>query len=194
MILEYIDRADLWKEWRLATKTNLPQQAQIGIFACPSNSDAEAMTCSYLVNAGLPDSLQAQNTPYNDSIATGLCHFRYNNSSPVIVKGTDIKDGAAQTILLSEGVQAASWDPRLTPPNEGTTGIVWWPVAKSPAPFSVLKDAATYGAPSSAHGGVIQVVFADGHGDTIKTDLDYPVYQQMMTPDDAKCRSLSILP
>jgi prepilin-type N-terminal cleavage/methylation domain-containing protein/prepilin-type processing-associated H-X9-DG protein len=45
-----------------------------------------------------------------------------------------------------------------------------------------------YCRPSSKHpGGSFNVIFADGHGRAIEPNIDYLVYQQLMTPNGAKC-------
>jgi prepilin-type processing-associated H-X9-DG protein/prepilin-type N-terminal cleavage/methylation domain-containing protein len=44
-----------------------------------------------------------------------------------------------------------------------------------------------YARPASAHSGGVNVAFADGHGDFLRDDIDYKVYQQLMTPNGRKC-------
>jgi prepilin-type processing-associated H-X9-DG protein len=44
-----------------------------------------------------------------------------------------------------------------------------------------------YARPASAHSGGVNVAFCDGHGDFLRDDIDYTVYQQLMTPWGRKC-------
>jgi type II secretory pathway pseudopilin PulG len=42
--------------------------------------------------------------------------------------------------------------------------------------------------PASNHaGGVVNVIFADSHGGTLNPNIEYTVYQRLMTPNGAKC-------
>jgi prepilin-type N-terminal cleavage/methylation domain-containing protein/prepilin-type processing-associated H-X9-DG protein len=50
------------------------------------------------------------------------------------------------------------------------------------------ENAPAYCRPASNHpGGSFNVIFADGHGRSIEPSVDYLVYQQLMTPNEAKC-------
>jgi prepilin-type processing-associated H-X9-DG protein/prepilin-type N-terminal cleavage/methylation domain-containing protein len=41
--------------------------------------------------------------------------------------------------------------------------------------------------PASAHSGGVNVAFCDGHGEFLRDDIDYVIYQQLMTPWGRKC-------
>jgi prepilin-type processing-associated H-X9-DG protein len=41
--------------------------------------------------------------------------------------------------------------------------------------------------PAGAHGGGVNVVFCDGHGSFMREDIDYTVYQQLLTSNGRKC-------
>ncbi|MBX3433794.1 MAG: DUF1559 domain-containing protein [Pirellulales bacterium] len=67
------------------------------------------------------------------------------------------------------------------------------------APISKLRDTdslntlfaqaeAVYSRPASSHPEAVVMVFVDGTVRTVKDTIDYRVYQQMMTPNGAKCR------
>jgi prepilin-type processing-associated H-X9-DG protein/prepilin-type N-terminal cleavage/methylation domain-containing protein len=59
----------------------------------------------------------------------------------------------------------------------------------APTPFTPLYPAnmPRYARPASAHSGGVNVAFCDGHGDFLRDDIDYGVYQQLMTPWGRKC-------
>jgi prepilin-type processing-associated H-X9-DG protein len=44
-----------------------------------------------------------------------------------------------------------------------------------------------YARPAAPHNGGMNVTFCDGHGDFLRDDIDYKVYQQLMTPNGRKC-------
>jgi prepilin-type N-terminal cleavage/methylation domain-containing protein len=46
---------------------------------------------------------------------------------------------------------------------------------------------AAYARPASAHPELIIVAFADGHTASVRGDIEYRVYQQLMTPNGKKC-------
>ncbi len=67
--------------------------------------------------------------------------------------------------------------------------MVW---RQSPGPCSPINqctDAADrpqdlkYARPSSRHGDGVVVIFCDGYGRFLSEDIDYRVYQHLMTPD-----------
>jgi prepilin-type N-terminal cleavage/methylation domain-containing protein/prepilin-type processing-associated H-X9-DG protein len=41
--------------------------------------------------------------------------------------------------------------------------------------------------PAGAHGGGVNVVFCDGHGGFVREDIDYKIYQQLLTSQGRKC-------
>jgi prepilin-type N-terminal cleavage/methylation domain-containing protein/prepilin-type processing-associated H-X9-DG protein len=41
--------------------------------------------------------------------------------------------------------------------------------------------------PAGTHGSGVNVAFCDGHGEFVRDDIDYIVYQQLMTPNGRKC-------
>jgi prepilin-type processing-associated H-X9-DG protein/prepilin-type N-terminal cleavage/methylation domain-containing protein len=59
----------------------------------------------------------------------------------------------------------------------------------APTPLSPQYDPKIprYARPASAHSGGVNVAFCDGHGDFLRDDIDYAVYQQLMTPWGRKC-------
>ena len=134
-----------------------------------------------------------------------------------------ITDGAQHTIMLSENIQASQWvttDPVTSLPRplqQLDVGIVWW--SEVDPPFSAvvasdgrminrelnkeLKYQADYtgtpnsgryfARPSSAHPGGVVVTFADGHSAFQDEDMDYGVYQSLMTPEVSKARKQGLV-
>lgn len=128
---------------------------------------------------------------------------------------SSIKDGAATTIMLSENIHKSyeSTTSSGAPAfgwmfgTEQQLGIVWViPTngTSSPQPGNTINDqeringneagAVTFDPTtprfahaSSGHSSGVNVAFCDGHGKLQRDDIDYTVYQQLMTPNGRKC-------
>lgn len=129
-----------------------------------------------------------------------------------------IPDGAQHTIMLSENIQATQWatvDTSVPPPppwpprkpRQYDVGIVWWSENLAAGPvvpgdgrkINDERETATYpnwrydGRPSSAHVGGAVVTFADGHSDFQSEDIEYSVYQSLMTPEISKAKTQGLV-
>lgn len=124
-----------------------------------------------------------------------------------------IKDGAGTTIMLAENIHKTyyggntnlsrfSW---LTG-NEQQLGIVWVVPTNgtAPVPGNTINNQERingnqddvidfpfaiprFAIPSSAHSNGVNIAFCDGRGQFLREDIDYVVYQQLMTPNGRKC-------
>jgi prepilin-type N-terminal cleavage/methylation domain-containing protein/prepilin-type processing-associated H-X9-DG protein len=145
--------------------------------------------------------------------ANGIFHDRYAYPN-LSVSMTDLQDGATQTILFSENLQATVWFRTGLPgnPDRLANTIVWLYATDKPiglgrtapsnnitlemringqadeiakgSPF--LRPTAYTARPSSGHGGGAMVAFADGHTQFLNFEINYAVYQSLMTPDNYK--------
>jgi hypothetical protein len=128
---------------------------------------------------------------------------------PKTMRLTDIRDGAGTTLLLSENIHKNdeySWfGVTREQGGEQHYGMVWvlWDTANQAGPdpedqlrFSQEDPNSTffsdrtpqYARPASNHpAGSFNVIFADGHGSALNADLDYLVYQQLLTSQGSKC-------
>jgi prepilin-type processing-associated H-X9-DG protein len=87
--------------------------------------------------------------------------------------------------------------------NEQEFGMVWV-VNRNPAPGMGIENQEQingnaqdlpdfdftmprFARPAGPHGDGVNVVFADGHGQFLRADINYDVYQRLMTPDGRKC-------
>jgi prepilin-type processing-associated H-X9-DG protein len=128
-----------------------------------------------------------------------------------------IADGAGTTIMLSENINKTYSDPPGSAPkfsylgvpdgslpSEQQLGIVW--VANT-APQGGSNDIdkqeqingntadvavfdpkyPRFARPSSDHGEGVNVIYCDGHGGFVRQDIDYIVYQQLLTSNGRKC-------
>ena len=128
-----------------------------------------------------------------------------------------ISDGAQHTIMLSENIQASQWVTTTTasPPRarlpllQLDVGIVWWTERVDP-PGEVARgdgrmindnpktppgpvNPRFLARPSSGHPGGVVVTFADGHSAFQDEDMDYGVYQSLMTPEVSKARTQGLV-
>jgi prepilin-type N-terminal cleavage/methylation domain-containing protein/prepilin-type processing-associated H-X9-DG protein len=175
-----VEKQDIYDAW---TAGNF-QSPYIDFCVCPSDppdtNDGPYM--AYTGNAGFKD-----NTVGNEFIANGIMHNFFPNTATPSVRGpsittTQIVDGASNTILLSENIQADRWD------NFGKYNncIVWWDSDDPTRRINGNKNStaapdATNARPSSQHPGGANVSFCDGRAQWLRQDIDYGVYVQLMT-------------
>jgi prepilin-type N-terminal cleavage/methylation domain-containing protein/prepilin-type processing-associated H-X9-DG protein len=128
----------------------------------------------------------------------------------ILTRLSGIRDGAATTILVSEN-RDKTYDPDnpLAEPNftwlygnEQQVGLVWVVPPDANPPLPTLQEAINrntddvvvfpanfprFARPASDHGGGVNVAFCDGHVQLLDENIDYIVYQQLMTTNGAKC-------
>jgi prepilin-type processing-associated H-X9-DG protein len=134
---------------------------------------------------------------------------------PSAARLANIRDGAATTILLTENSHK-SYEPVATGSptrftwlfgTEQHLGVVWV-VNVSPRPGNSLVDqerinrvsddaynnvpvfdpnSPRFARPASNHGSGVNVVFCDGHSQFVSDEIDYVVYQQLLTSNGRKC-------
>ena len=193
---------------------------RIEIFICPSDegTNAEVAKLSYVANSGYFDRDSSDNYIV-DQKANGLFHDQRRGSNvPKVKLGADIKDGAGTTLMLSENIHkdetigsaTVSWlNPVALNPQDVTFnveqiyGMVWDIAGGDPsnpsqarinrdpiAPPSYSAEGKGYARPASSHSEVFNVVFAGGSAKAISENIEYRVYQQLMTPNGAKADAL----
>ncbi len=146
-----------------------------------------------------------------DTKDNGMCH----NLSLSKVQASDARDGASTTILLAENVhkeiEPSPGNPGYTWMGvqnnqfaEQQFGIVWvvhlqpingTTILNTQQAFSAEGntagfpiDSPAYARPASAHpSGAFNTFFVDGHTQAIAADIDYDVYQRLMTPNGREC-------
>jgi type II secretion system protein G len=218
VILQELDRADLWDAMRSAkTPADVKNAStRIPLFVCPSHSRSDTAALSYVANCGQQDGDsgglgdKANKIP-PDWLANGVFHRHYYQPDPtsfinVAVAMTDIKDGTQHTLLISENLQAGEWSKTWSTnlpaklEEEQSWGMVWWPeydpakniydTVRINADLDAEPAAASiyYARPSSYHPGGIVATFSDGHTQFLNEKMDYLVYQLIMTPDGANAK------
>ncbi len=180
-LLPYMERNDIWQAW----KQGNPAVIQLPFLICPSNpaaANSAAPVLAYVANCGLPGD--------NDTAAEGVLHNHAGDGTPISVGLDDISshDGCANTLLLSENLQAGYWNDT----TEANLGMVWF---REPGPSSGINQDKEvgprpqdirYARPSSRHPGIVVVSFCDGSVRMLNEQIDYSVFQHLMTPDGKK--------
>jgi len=174
----YLDRDDLFQVW----KEGNPVAPVLKVLCCPSQgreSSPTAPESDYVANCGRPGDA--------DTPAHGVFHNHDVDGERVSVSLDYVSqhDGTTYTLLLSENLQAGLW----TDTEEADIGMVWHEAAGPMSHINRGKNAGRrrqdiqYARPSSNHPGRVVVSFCDGHQQFLNEDIDYRVYQHLMTPD-----------
>ena len=209
MVMPYIQRNDIWDQFRRQNTTTppvFPQAVELKFFACPSDQEKSTYQQSYVVNCGRWDPASSAPTvgppsPLpTDSPANGV--FLYcPKTNGMHVTSPRIVDGTQYTLLMSENLDAGPWiaSTNLTsPPTISATtctkdkvGMVWYVDPKNPnvipepppIGYQINDMKANQPRPSSNHPGGVNVFFCGGNAQFLREDIDYGVYARLMTPD-----------
>jgi len=181
-LFPFIDRNDLWETWSNegddpnADGYVPPGQVFLKLLVCPSDpperAGAGVTHMAYVVNAG---NLSIEGDPEAENYEpSGVCLEGQGLSIDYISR----HDGTATTLLLSERVGGGDWQDRSV---EGMgRGAFIWTNGDDNARVSDPDTGIT-----SNHGGGANVSFCDGHQHFLRDDIDYTVYQHLMTPNGA---------
>lgn len=221
-LLPYVERSDLYDRWTNEEVPWADPNLEVGLafMTCPSNPEAGSQGTSstvYVVNSGVPDVdyFEGESLPHGVFFNNGILP----NGDPVssmrqnIWMSTDYlssHDGASNTLMLSENLQATRWVPVGSdgsgglvrrPPVEPDLCFTWTPTpaqgcstsdnrparinrcTKDVPPDLLTNPVNLFARPSSHHPGVVVAFFADGHGITLNDNVDWRVYKHIMTPD-----------
>jgi len=188
-ILKDLDQSNLYDSWR----DGAPTTPFLQVYYCPADAVKidEGPANSYVINAGryFGVSPAGVNGAENEKPANGIAHDFFNPPKIRTVQA-DFKDGRSNTLLVSENAQATQW----TVLGKEATVFVWHPTVTPNADqvingnydvpgIGLTPDTAR---PSSYHFGGVNVAFADGSVKFIRENIDYFVYQQLMTPNGAE--------
>ena len=215
-LLPSVDRGDLWDILQDAAATEEQRRLMpIDFYICPDDTDIRASTggagLSYVVNTGAwdfePNSDDFHHSSENgDTKDNGIFqNLVYGN---IKTRLSDIADGQSTTLMVSEnmhknptyswlGVQAGN-------PGEAQLGMVWvvnprpqnvcdglnnqFNFKAEPDVLNFTEVLPCFARPFSNHSArYFNVVYADGHGGSINPDIDYVVYQQLLTARGSKC-------
>jgi prepilin-type N-terminal cleavage/methylation domain-containing protein len=223
VLLPGMGREDVWNNWKLMMTSQAPSGTQLWTgnlpqMVCPS-TDVVAAGLNYVANGGSFDSTFMGSSGSNpiqtvSEVTAGVILDYGNVPTMPRMTASNIKDGAAQTLMLSENLQTGNWmggmvgatGVTVTPnpnPWSGTVqynlvGMFWTLASLSSANakglgINVGRTDQNYpqsvtdfshARPSSNHPGVVVVTYCDGHQDELSEEIAYLVYAQLMAPDD----------
>jgi type II secretory pathway pseudopilin PulG len=177
-----------------AGPTRLPE------LLCPAQGRfAGDAPLSFVSNCGMPDVSDDPNLP-PDWQANGL-FFNRALPAPQQVKTSlawlTKHDGTKVTLLFSENVDAGSWRDA----DEARNGFLWAANVQDGEPSSLPTiwpinqhrgqgdGTIKFARPASEHPGVVNVVMADAKTQALADQIDYLVFQRLMTADGAQVKA-----
>ncbi len=184
-----------------ALQENKRGPAQLPSLLCPAQTSVDRVSpLSFVANCGMPDNTKESDLP-PDWQSNGL--FFDHMAQPEARRITTSlnwltrHDGAEATALFSENLDAGAWSDT----NEAKTGFVWAAnvdTNDNPTPLpDVLPINQERGAgdgsikfarPSSYHRGGVNIVMASGAARLLNDQIDYLVWQRLMTADGANVK------
>lgn len=217
VLLQHIGRKDVWDEWRSQTVSaslTAPRVVRLQQAICPSDTAKRdnAGSLSYVANCGIQDGKNnnlpatARAESASDGVFFNLYGYAVSGTwypaTTQRVTASTIRDGASNTLMLSENIQAQTWhaDSSLATRemDEPYLGFVWrWTNSgadansntlqinqnKSDTPATTLPDFYNYARPSSHHPGGVVVSYCDGHQQFLSQAIQYDTLRHLMTPN-----------
>lgn len=152
----------------------------------------------------------------DNGIFLNLAEYDWARAKAPQMRISKIRDGASTTIMLSENVSKDYEPTAANQPfftwlggdgigfgTEQQLGFVWV-VRENPQPGTAIDsqerinhdgtsppdwnpNGPNFARPASGHSGGVNIVFADGHTQFLREDIDYTVYQRLLTPNGKKC-------
>jgi len=221
VLFPYTERADLWKKWRERriptsdgaavgeeNNPNYRPRPFVQGMVCPSNprESSDPPPLAYAANCGLP-TVVSQGAVLPNKPFDGVFHNHSSEVSPkryvkVSLDYITQHDGASNTLMFSENLQATSWVPMAQAsggpparrmPRETDVGLLWTPVRNMSCSqgndivgINDCRDAQPgplrFARPSSYHPGVVIASFCDGRQVILREGIDWTVYKHVMTP------------
>lgn len=161
VLFPYLEYNDLYERY----KKGQAQALFIELLTCPSNppeqTNRDDTPLAYVANGGI----RGREEP-----AEGI-FFDLTRNNPVRVSQAYITkhDGTSRTLMLSEHLEKGNWTD--TVPDSLTFNWI------AGSGQRTITDHI-----SSHHGGGAHVAFCDTHVQFLRDDVNYEVYQQLMTP------------
>ncbi|MBI1248059.1 DUF1559 domain-containing protein [bacterium] len=218
-LLSELDRSDLSETYMLGVSGGTPYDPTVlngtvmDVLICPSDpiDPSETNPVNYKPNAGYHN--QYTSGELMDLAANGAWsdHANMTGQKEVTVTQGTIKDGAAQTLLMTERIRipefggtGTSWnyvDCSSGFPAETSSSMVWNGGLATTDPLSIgalntpvtyTGDASTEYAylPSSYHGDSVMCMYMDGSVEALNTSVALNVYGRLMTSDGKRARLL----
>jgi len=177
------------KRYEVLMKGQSPDEARVSppTLLCPSDNPKEEGRLNYVVNCG-PAGINGNIT--ND-VALTFTLFKDRRVANIKVKIDEIPDGASNTILLSENVDAGFWHSGSGSGwvNDAINnlGFIWGPDPDyAPKSLGRQQQHTSLPRPSSYHPAVVIAAYADGSAKPIDDDIEIREWLKAVCPDDEK--------
>ena len=116
ILLPSLGQEATWASWNMAAQNgSAPSTVNLPLMVCPS-TDVLPAGLNYVVNCGSSDTTPAfivnnSNLPYQsvNEVSAGVILDYYNVPAMPRMTSSNIKDGASQTLMLSENLQTGNW-------------------------------------------------------------------------------------
>jgi prepilin-type N-terminal cleavage/methylation domain-containing protein/prepilin-type processing-associated H-X9-DG protein len=216
MLLPRIERQDYWDQLVEPGRELVVRPIETFICPADSEvvSRSNIAGLTYIVNTGAWDWENDFNSNFLGDYAENGVFFnnaqfqrdaaKVKRKAPAL-RMSGINDGAGTTLMMSENIHK---DYDMSPPftwlassvrtpeirsSEQQLGMVWVldpaeqeRIGKTDSTSFDPASPAT-ARPASSHGGGANVAYCDGHSGYLRDDVDYVVYQQLLTPKGSKC-------
>jgi prepilin-type processing-associated H-X9-DG protein len=189
--------------------TSAPENAGLTYVANTGTWDWDQGATNFDASEFLEAIGASSGTKMGDTKDNGLFHNLTLGN--LTTRMSNVKDGTGMTLMLSENIHKDnnySWfGVMFDQAGEQQFGMVWVVADDGNPPgtmpnmtddqlrisqtgdYTMFRDDVPFFCrPASNHpGGVVNVIYADGHGGVLDPSIDYTVYQRLMTPNGAKC-------
>lgn len=206
-LLPNLDRTDIYNHYGpQGPKAGAPPSEHLKILVCPDDAESinNRTSMTYVVNTGYYHDAY----PYRQRAehpAVGVFTYQYRTSPAdqlTRLSSAEVTDGLAQTLALSENIDAGTWLGRPSSsgaPNrveEGCVGFAWLgstPIPRINAAVGTSSSCVSTRVgfpdalprPASFHAGGVVASFCDGHAQFLSEDLDPAVFALLCTPKRA---------
>ena len=178
--------------------------AKVPLYYCPSDFGADLDSPSayyqrrrgnYVVNWG---NVKYDTRPPSNGVTSPFAHLNGNRSTPRTTRMTDISDGTANTLMLSESLMAWSHDDNdwrgdiqnddgvfkfmtFLTPNSSAPDVVNWAIPNSDPLMPVNTAGAEYSAARSRHTGGVNASLCDGSVRFVSNSITLATWQALGT-------------
>jgi prepilin-type N-terminal cleavage/methylation domain-containing protein len=128
----------------------------------------------------------AENVHKDETITINGNPYKSTWLTPVALFPNDVSEDG----LNVEQIYGMVWDYDSGDFNDPTTQLRFNQDPSTPTSYSQFSRPRAYARPSSTHPDVFCVAMADGATRPVREDIEYRVYQQLMTPNGAKAVAL----
>lgn len=188
-LLPYLDRTDIYNHHGAQ---GTPAE-HLKLLVCPDDVEStnNGTSMTYVVNTGYyQDAYPYRSRREHPALGVFTSQYRASPEEQITrMSAVDVTDGLAQTLMVSENIDAGTWLGRPAASDttnrieEGCVGFAWLgsrPIPKINAETG--SQACGLPRPSSYHSGSVVVAFCDGQTQPLRENIDTKVFALLCTP------------